>query len=286
MHADRLPSAPLCGPTQTYIGLPLPLATCQTCRDLAEQTHNNFTAFRKYLVDPALRNELLVGGTNPQPALRALQEGVDIIVGTPGGLAGGLAGRLCWRATVLQCSAAPLQALALAACCPGLPPPKRTPPVLPPPSSRPGRVMDFIEQGKLATDAVKFFVLDEAGASGGSQAACVRLRSARWQWQAVGKACAGAAQRRAALCCCIAAFSKCSALPCLPISCTYPDRLLDTGNQELILKMFRRFPKAGAGVARLQVRRAAGGVVRLRRPAQAHRGLPMLPCCPAPSSAK
>lgn len=37
-----------------------------TRRDLAEQTHNNFTAFRKFLADPALRNELFVGGTNPQ----------------------------------------------------------------------------------------------------------------------------------------------------------------------------------------------------------------------------
>lgn len=36
------------------------------CSDLAEQTHNNFSAFRKYLADPALRNELFVGGTNPQ----------------------------------------------------------------------------------------------------------------------------------------------------------------------------------------------------------------------------
>jgi ATP-dependent RNA helicase DDX1 len=111
----------------------------EPARDLAEQTHNNFTAFRKFLTDPALRNELFVGGTNPQAQVRALQEGLDIVVGTP------------------------------------------------------GRVMDFIETGKLPCDQVKFFVLDEA------------------------------------------------------------DRLLDTGNQELIMKMFRRFPQAGAGVSRLQV---------------------------------
>ena len=30
------------------------------------------------------------------------------------------------------------------------------------------------------------------------------------------------------------------------------DRLLDTGNREVILELFARFPKAGAGVARLQ----------------------------------
>ena len=39
-----------------------------------------------------------------------------------------------------------------------------------------------------------------------------------------------------------------------PLPCP-ADRLLDTGNQDLILKMFRRFPKAGTGVARLQVGR-------------------------------
>ncbi len=56
-----------------------------------------------------------------------------------------------------------------------------------------GRVMDLVESGKLATDAVKFFVLDEA------------------------------------------------------------DRLLDTGNLDTIMKLFGRFPKAGAGESRLQV---------------------------------
>ena len=56
-----------------------------------------------------------------------------------------------------------------------------------------GRVMDFIESGKLATDSVKFFVLDEA------------------------------------------------------------DRLLDPSNQDVILKMFSKFPKAATGTQRLQV---------------------------------
>ena len=53
--------------------------------------------------------------------------------------------------------------------------------------------MDFIESGKLATDAVKFFVLDEA------------------------------------------------------------DRLLDSGSQELVLKLFSKLPKAATGTQRLQV---------------------------------
>lgn len=53
--------------------------------------------------------------------------------------------------------------------------------------------MDFIESGKLATDAVKFFVLDEA------------------------------------------------------------DRLLDSGSQELVMKLFSKLPKAATGTQRLQV---------------------------------
>ena len=55
------------------------------------------------------RNELFVGGVAAAAQARALREGVDIVVGTP------------------------------------------------------GRVMDFIEQGKLPVDAIQFFVLDEAG---------------------------------------------------------------------------------------------------------------------------
>ncbi len=55
--------------------------------------------------------------------------------------------------------------------------------------------MDFIETGKLATDAVKFLVLDEA------------------------------------------------------------DRLLDSGSQELVMKLFSKLPKAATGTQRLQVNR-------------------------------
>ena len=71
-----------------------PVPSC--CRrDLAEQTHNNITLFRKHLRDPSIRNELLVGGTAAAAQLRALKEGVDIVVGTPG--AGPLACRACWE---------------------------------------------------------------------------------------------------------------------------------------------------------------------------------------------
>lgn len=55
-----------------------------------------------------------------------------------------------------------------------------------------GRIIDFVETGKLVLGAVKYFVLDEA------------------------------------------------------------DRLLDTGNQDTIMKLFSHFPKAGTGVSRLQ----------------------------------
>jgi ATP-dependent RNA helicase DDX1 len=55
------------------------------CRDLAEQTHGNVALLGKHLSDPALRTALLVGGTPPAQQLRALQQGVDIVTGTPGG---------------------------------------------------------------------------------------------------------------------------------------------------------------------------------------------------------
>ena len=54
-------------------------------KDLAEQTHDFMNSFKQYLTQPQLRCELLIGGTNPKQASRALQEGVDIITGTPGG---------------------------------------------------------------------------------------------------------------------------------------------------------------------------------------------------------
>ena len=53
-------------------------------KDLAEQTHDFMNRFKEYLTRPQLRCELLIGGTNPKQASRALQEGVDIITGTPG----------------------------------------------------------------------------------------------------------------------------------------------------------------------------------------------------------
>ena len=66
--------------------------TAHACRDLAEQTHTNISLFRKHLAAPSVRNELMVGGTNPAAQLRSLKEGVDIVVGTPGAAGGGGAG--------------------------------------------------------------------------------------------------------------------------------------------------------------------------------------------------
>lgn len=150
----------------------------------------------------------------------------------------------------------------------------------------PGRVMDFIETGKLPCDQVKFFVLDEAGARSAEQ----RLKSGTaWgvhsrQWPARNgctvatldwspcwftmRAAGFMAPRffltsSAGLWRCALLGSHAPALRCLPFTSPCADRLLDTGNQDVIMKMFRRFPKAGAGVSRLQVRRRpAGGCCR------------------------
>eukprot|EP01026_Neomeris_dumetosa_P024663 TRINITY_DN2045_c0_g1_i7.p1 TRINITY_DN2045_c0_g1~~TRINITY_DN2045_c0_g1_i7.p1 ORF type:complete len:708 (-),score=131.19 TRINITY_DN2045_c0_g1_i7:97-2220(-) len=111
----------------------------EPARDLAEQTHNCITDFKKYLANPSINNGLFVGGIDGGAQVRALREGVDIVVGTP------------------------------------------------------GRVIDMVRQGKMQIDQVRFFVLDEA------------------------------------------------------------DRLLDTGNFDVIMEIFRRLPKSGRGANRLQV---------------------------------
>lgn len=53
-------------------------------RDLAEQTHNCISDFKKYLKSPSLRNELFVGGMDARVQAKTLKDGVDIITGTPG----------------------------------------------------------------------------------------------------------------------------------------------------------------------------------------------------------
>merc|ERR1719161_798238 len=51
-------------------------------RDLAEQTYKCMVNFRKYLENPDVRITLFVGGIDEKEQFRALEEGVDICVGT------------------------------------------------------------------------------------------------------------------------------------------------------------------------------------------------------------
>jgi ATP-dependent RNA helicase DDX1 len=111
----------------------------EPARDLAEQTHEFFRAFASQFRNPAIETALCVGGVDIGPQQRALRDGVDVVVGTP------------------------------------------------------GRVIDLVERGALRVSSARFFVLDEA------------------------------------------------------------DRLLDTGNRDAIVKLFKKLPKSGPGFARLQV---------------------------------
>lgn len=51
-------------------------------RDLAEQTYKCMTKFNKYLDNPTVRITLFLGGIDEKEQFRALEEGVDICVGT------------------------------------------------------------------------------------------------------------------------------------------------------------------------------------------------------------
>ncbi|XP_067840393.1 ATP-dependent RNA helicase DDX1 [Heptranchias perlo] len=53
-------------------------------RELAEQTLNNVKQFKKNVVDPKLRELLIIGGVSAKDQLAVLEQGVDIVVGTPG----------------------------------------------------------------------------------------------------------------------------------------------------------------------------------------------------------
>lgn len=55
-------------------------------RELAEQTLTQITKFKRFLKDPVIRELLLVGGVNVKEQMQTLQEGVDIVVATPGRL--------------------------------------------------------------------------------------------------------------------------------------------------------------------------------------------------------
>jgi ATP-dependent RNA helicase DDX1 len=58
----------------------------EPARELAQQTHDNITRFKKHLTSPGIRELLLVGGDSAKDQMRALAEGVDIVTGTPGRL--------------------------------------------------------------------------------------------------------------------------------------------------------------------------------------------------------
>ncbi|XP_020905751.1 ATP-dependent RNA helicase DDX1 isoform X2 [Exaiptasia diaphana] len=55
-------------------------------RELAQQTHHQIQLFAKQLPDPKIKSVLLVGGENTKDQIRAINDGVDIITGTPGKL--------------------------------------------------------------------------------------------------------------------------------------------------------------------------------------------------------
>lgn len=55
-------------------------------KELSEQTFQQFEKFKKYLTDPPIRELLLTGGQSSKDQINKLQQGVDIIVATPGRL--------------------------------------------------------------------------------------------------------------------------------------------------------------------------------------------------------
>lgn len=63
------------------------MVSFQPSRELAEQTCEQIKKFKKYIENPKIRELLVIGGVNIKDQIYALQnEGVDIIVGTPGRL--------------------------------------------------------------------------------------------------------------------------------------------------------------------------------------------------------
>ena len=52
-------------------------------RELAQQTHDCITSFKRHL-SGEIKQALLVGGVNARDQMDQLSAGVDIVVGTPG----------------------------------------------------------------------------------------------------------------------------------------------------------------------------------------------------------
>uniref|UniRef100_A0A8C7KNW8 ATP-dependent RNA helicase n=1 Tax=Oncorhynchus kisutch TaxID=8019 RepID=A0A8C7KNW8_ONCKI len=55
-------------------------------KELAEQTLNNVNQCKRYVDNPKLRDLLIIGGVPARDQLAVLEQGVDIVVGTPGRL--------------------------------------------------------------------------------------------------------------------------------------------------------------------------------------------------------
>ncbi|EGD75338.1 eIF4a [Salpingoeca rosetta] len=53
-------------------------------RELAEQTRDQIRALSSFIKDVRVRDCLMIGGTNARDQLKALERGVDVVVGTPG----------------------------------------------------------------------------------------------------------------------------------------------------------------------------------------------------------
>lgn len=77
--------APAPTPSSHNKNVPMALII-EPARELAQQTHDNITLFKKYLPPPGIRELLVMGGDSAKEQIRTLQAGVDIVCGTPGRL--------------------------------------------------------------------------------------------------------------------------------------------------------------------------------------------------------
>ncbi|XP_067621426.1 ATP-dependent RNA helicase Ddx1-like isoform X2 [Eurosta solidaginis] len=103
--AERSKANPLASPaTNTAANKPAPNAPqaiiIEPRRELAEQTYDQIEKFRVHLSNPDVRSLLLIGGVELETQKSSLQQGVHIVVGTPGRLeemisSGGCKGDYC-----------------------------------------------------------------------------------------------------------------------------------------------------------------------------------------------
>ena len=74
-------------PVMTKRASNAPLAIIiEPSKELAEQTYKQVQIFKKYLENPIIKELLIVGGMAIKDQLASLQDGVDIVVATPGRL--------------------------------------------------------------------------------------------------------------------------------------------------------------------------------------------------------